>query len=158
MKAASISELKKSLANLDRDELLGACVRLAKYKVDNKELLTYLLMKSDDEEAYADELCDDIDLQIRTANSLQKKTMRKIIRWMEKCLRFSGDKETELQVRIHFCRRLKDRRKTFGRCRVSSNMFAGQLKKIEKALEKVHPDLQFDYRQQMDGLDSILIV
>ena len=129
MKAASIHELKKSLANLDRDELLDACVRLAKYKVDNKELLTYLLIHADDEQGYADAVCDEIDEQLPAAHSIHKKTMRKIVRWMDKYIRYSGNKETELRIRIH-------------------------LKKIEKAMEKLHPDLQFDYRYQMQGLDS----
>lgn len=31
-------------------------------------------------------------------------------------------------------------------------MYATQLKKIDKAIDKVHPDLQFDYNQQMSGL------
>ena len=71
---------------------------------------------------------------------------------MDKSLRFSGDRETELQVRIHFCQRIKDKKIRFGTCRVSANMYATQLKKIEKSIDKVHPDLQFDYAQQMSGL------
>ncbi|MFK8113335.1 MAG: hypothetical protein AB8B91_14115 [Rubripirellula sp.] len=157
MKAATVSELKKSLGKLDHDDLLDACVRLAKFKVDNKELLTYLLMRSHDEQKYADDLCADIDDQIRESKQLPKKTMRKIIRWMDKCLRFSGDKETELLVRIHFCRSTARKRRSFGRCKVSANMYSGQLSKIQKALEKVHPDLQFDFRHQMEGLDEILM-
>ncbi len=156
MKAASVSELKKALAELDHDELLDACVRLAKFKVDNKELLTYLLMKSDDEQRYADDVCAEIDQQLPTAKSIPKKTMRKVIRWIDKYIRYSGDKETELQVRIHFCRRFVDRGMRFGRCKVSANMYAAQLKKIEKAMEKIHPDLQFDFRQEIEGLESLL--
>ena len=71
---------------------------------------------------------------------------------MDKSLRFSGDKETELQVRIHFCQRIKEKRISFGGCRVSQNMYATQLKKIDKAIEKVHPDLQFDFNRQLSGL------
>jgi hypothetical protein len=156
MKAASISELKKSLARLDHDELLGVCVRLAKYKVDNKELLTYLLDKADDEQAYAAEVCDEIARQLPDTRVLHKKTMRKIVRLMDKWIRYSGNKETELEVRIHFCRLFVERRVDFGRCRVKANMYAAQLKKIDKALESVHPDLRFDFRQQMEGIDRFL--
>ncbi len=152
MKAASISQLKKELAKLDREELLDACVRLAKFKVESKELLTYLLFKADDELGYAEDLCDELDRQLIDSGRIHKKTLRKVIRWMDKSLRFSGDKETELQVRIHFCRRIKAKRISFGGCRVSENMYASQLKKIDKALDKVHPDLQFDYKQQLSGL------
>ena len=154
MKAARISELKKELAKLDHDDLFDVCVRLAKFKVESKELLTYLLMKSDDEIGYADELCDEIDANLNAPGRIHKKTLRKIVRWMDKSLRFSGDKETELQVRIHFCRRIQDKRIRFGGCRVSENMYATQLRKIDKAIEKVHPDLQFDYNQQLSEITT----
>ena len=154
MKAASLHELKKLLAQLEHDELLDACVRLAKFKVHNKELLTYLLMKSHDERGYANDLCDEIDRQLPADQLIHKKTLRKTIRWIDKCVRFSGDKETELQVRIHLCRRIVDKKIRFGRCKVSANMYAGQLRKIDKTLEKMHPDIQFDFRHQMEGLDS----
>ena len=156
MKAASVSEIKKALLTLDHDELLHACVRLAKFKVDNKELLTYLLMKSDDEQAYIDEVCAEIDALLPASTSIHKKTMRKIIRWFEKCIRYSGNKETELQIRIHFCAQFVKRRIRFGRCKVSANMYIRQMKKIESALDKVHPDLQFDFRYQMENLESVL--
>ncbi|MFG0262639.1 MAG: hypothetical protein ACF788_09640 [Novipirellula sp. JB048] len=156
MKAATISQLKKALAELDHQELLEACLRLARFKVDNKELLTYLLMQSEDERGYADQVCAALDAQLPNATRIHKKTLRKIVRWMDKRLRYSGDKETELQVRIHFCRRFVDRQIRFGSCRVSANMYTTQLKKIDKAIEKVHPDLQFDFRQEMDGLQSPL--
>ena len=152
MKAATISQLKKELAKLDHDDLLDVCVRVAKFKVESKELLTYLLMRADDEVGYANDLCDEIDQQLSMSGLIHKKTLRKVVRQMDKSLRFSGDRETELQVRIHFCRRIKDKKIRFGTCRVSANMYATQLKKIEKSIDKVHPDLQFDYAQQMSGL------
>ncbi|QDT11154.1 hypothetical protein [Planctomycetes bacterium K23_9] len=152
MKAATISQLKKELVRLDYDDLMDVCVRLAKFKVESKELLTYLLMRSDDELGYANDLCDEIDLQLTTPGRIHKKTLRKVVRWMDKSLRFSGNKETELQVRIHFCRRIKDKKIRFGNCRISANMYATQIKKIDKAIGKVHPDLQFDFTQQMQGL------
>lgn len=155
MKPATIRELKRALAPLPREELLDACLRLAKFKVDNKALLTYLLLKSGDEAGYVDEVCAEIDEQLPVNKIIHKKTLRKIIRTMEKCIRFSGDKETELHIRIHLCRQVIDRDLQWGRCRVSENMYSSQLKKIEKALEKLHPDLQYDYRQLMQGLTPV---
>ena len=152
MNAATISQLKKELVKLDHDDLLDVCLRMAKFKVESKELLTYLLFKADDQAGYANDLCDEIDQLLSVPGQIHKKTLRKVVRWMDKSLRFSGDKETELQVRIHFCRRIKDKKISFGHCRVSANMYATQLKKIDKAIDKVHPDLQFDFNQQMSGL------
>lgn len=149
MKAATIRQLKTHLADLDHDQLIDVCVRLARFKVESKELLTYLLIKAGDEIAYAGELCDQIDEQLNQPGKIHKKTLRKAVRWMDKSIRFSGNKETELQVRIHFCRRIKAMKIRFDGCRVSENMYAAQLRKIEKAIEKVHPDLQFDFGQQV---------
>jgi len=154
MKPATISQLKKTLDPLPREELLDACLRLARFKVDNKELLTYLFLKADDEAAYVDEVCAEIDESLPHAKSVLKKTLRKIIRTLDKRIRHSGNKETELQVRIHFCREIVDRKIRFGQCRVSANMYLTQIKKIEKGLGKVHPDLQFDFRVQLTGLDE----
>ena len=49
MKAASIAELKKELVRREPGELLDACLSLARFKKDNKELLTYLLFLCHDE-------------------------------------------------------------------------------------------------------------
>ncbi len=153
--AASLSELKKALVQLPHDELLAVCVRLTKFKIDNKELLTYLLLKSHDERGYAEGLCDEIDRQFRQ-QPIHQRTLRKIIRWMDRCLRMSGNKETELQVRIHFARCVADIAPKMKRCRVTANLYATQLSKIEKTLDKVHPDLQFDFRHEMADLPANL--
>ena len=52
MKVASINELKQELGNLPADELVEMCVRLAKFKKENKELMNFLLFESHDGEAY----------------------------------------------------------------------------------------------------------
>lgn len=153
MKAASIAELKKGLVRLDQGELLEACLRLARFKKDNKELLTYLLFLSDNEQAYANLLCEEIDEQFSLTPNAHKKTLRKVIRNMDRCLRFSGMKETEIQVRIHFCRALKASDTPFGRSKVMLNMYTGQLKKIRKAIETFHPDLQHDLRYEIRDLE-----
>ena len=51
MKAASISELQKELALLEPKNTAALCLRLAKYKKENKEFLSYLLFDSINENA-----------------------------------------------------------------------------------------------------------
>ena len=153
MKAETISELKKALVRLDQEDLLNAVLRLARFKVENKELLTYLLFMADDEQGYANHLCDEIDeLFIGVDRYMHKKTLRKIIRWMNKCLRFSANKETEIQVRIHFCETLNASRIPYHKARVTLNMYNGQIKKIERAAEKLHEDLRSDIERQLKPL------
>lgn len=153
MKAASIAEIKKALVRLEHGELLEACLRLARFKQDNKELLTYLLFQSWNEPEYANLLCEQINAQFELTPNAHKKTLRKTIRTMDKCLRFSGNRETEVHVRIHFCRTLRSSRTPFQKSRVMLNMYAGQLKKIQKAIEKFHPDVKYEYQQELKKLE-----
>ena len=153
MKAAPIAQIKKRLVQLDQGELLEACLRLARYKKDNKELLTYFLFLSDDEDQFASSLCAEIDSQFSLTPNAHKKTVRKLIRWMNKCLRFSPVKETEIRVRSHFCRALKASKTPFRKSRVMTNMYTGQLKKINQIIDKFHDDLKYDFRQEIKDLD-----
>ena len=152
MKAASIAELKKELVKLEHGDLLEACLRLARFKKDNKELLTYLLFLCQDEQAFANSLCQEIDEQFLLTPNAHKKTLRKVIRWMNKCLRFTKVKDTEIQVRLHFCRSLRSSKTPIRRSKVVTNMYSGQLKKVRTIIEKLHDDIKFDVEQEVERL------
>ena len=153
MQAASIANLKKALVKLDQGELLDACLRLARFKKDNKELLTYMLFLAEDETGYANYLCREIDQYFEETPNAHKKNLRKIIRWMNKCLRLSGNKEKESQVRIHFCRTLNNSETPFRKSRVMTNMYTGQLKKIDQALAKLHEDIRGGFQLEIRELE-----
>lgn len=157
MKAASIHELKKQMVRLDHGDLLEACLRLARFKKDNKELLTYLLFESHDEANYVASVCAEIDESFKSIKHkkslyLAKKSVRKIIRATEKYVRYSGDKDSEVSIRLHFCRVYKSSGIPYKKSKVTINMLQSQLNKIEKALEKLHPDIQHEYRIELDKL------
>ncbi len=156
MKAASLAEIKKRLVKLEQGEMLEACLRLARFKRDNKELLTYLLFAAEDEKAYMASLCAEIDEQFETMNKTSlyyaKKSIRKTIRWMEKFIRYSGNKETEIEVRIHFCKTLHASNVPIHKSKVTWNMLQSQLKKINKALATFHPDIQYEYNNEIERI------
>ena len=52
MKASTINELKQELVNSPAPALVDLCLRLARFKKENKELLTYLLFEAHDTPAY----------------------------------------------------------------------------------------------------------
>ena len=54
MKAATVNELKKELETRNQAQLLSFCLRLAKFKKENKELLTFLLFEAGDIAAYVE--------------------------------------------------------------------------------------------------------
>src|SRR5688572_22328703 len=107
MKAASISDIKKELTEKDERELQALCLRLARYKVENKELLSYLLFEADDEAGYVSAINSEVDEMFETLPQgnvyFIKKALRRILRIVNKHLKYSGIPQTEVEVRLHCC-------------------------------------------------------
>ncbi|MBP9099308.1 MAG: hypothetical protein KBF74_10875, partial [Ferruginibacter sp.] len=61
MKAATVKEIKAALENLPPQELLPLTLRLARFKKENKELLTYLLFDASDERGYVESVKSAVD-------------------------------------------------------------------------------------------------
>lgn len=157
MKAASLHDIKKEMERLDAEALLAFCLRLAKFKKDNKELLTYLLYEADDESGYVAHVKSDMDELFDALvkdNNLYylKKSIRKILRLVNKQIKYSGNKQTELELRVHFCLRLKNSGIKFQKNPVLVNLYNQQIKKILAALTKLPEDLQFDYQRSIQEL------
>ena len=51
MKTASLKEIKTELENVSPALLLELCLKVTKFKKENKELLTYLLFEEHDEKS-----------------------------------------------------------------------------------------------------------
>ncbi|MCK5729821.1 MAG: hypothetical protein KAH68_02020 [Draconibacterium sp.] len=156
MKTASISVIKKELKNLPPEELQTIIARLAKYKKENKELLNYLLFEAENEQAFIQSVKAEIDEQFSNLNRssfyLAKKTLRKVLKTTNKHIRFSGIKETEIQLLIYFCQKLKKSGLNYKSSRVVFNLYINQIKRINKVLAMLHEDLQFDYRDEIENL------
>ena len=61
MKAASLSEIKKELKSIPQEVLVEMALRVAKYKKENKELLSYLLFESHNESSYIDSVKAEVE-------------------------------------------------------------------------------------------------
>lgn len=158
MKAASLSELQKELAALPPKKLLELSIRLVKYKKENKELLSYLIFESHDEKNYIKSVKEQVDVDFanmnRKTNYLTKKSLRKVLRGMNKFIKYSGLKETELELRIYFCAAIRSKRIPIDKSTVLSNLYHREIEKIKILLSKLHEDLQYDYKQELDKLLS----
>lgn len=156
MRTATIAELKSELGNIPAPQLAELCTRLAKFKKENKELLTYLLFEAYDEEAYLQSVKQEISLQFEEMNTsnlyFAKKSLRKILRYAGKIIRFSGSAETEVQLLLFFCHTLKESGIPFETNPVINNMYQNQLKKISKVVAGMHEDLQYEYVKELDRL------
>lgn len=157
MKAATVHELKDELKHRSAAQLVELCNRLARFKKENKELLTYLLFEAHDEEGYKRSVKEEIDFQfseIQKDNSLylQKKSVRKVLRTTNKYARYSGNKTTEIELLLHFCTQLKQSGIKIHNSTALGNLYESQLKKINKLLPSVHEDLQYDYLKAVESL------
>ncbi|MEM9362645.1 MAG: hypothetical protein AAGA43_08425 [Bacteroidota bacterium] len=149
MKTATIAQLKKELQFKSDEELLQLCLRLARFKKENKELLTYLLFEADNETGYIENVKSEIDEQFSLINTNSffyiKKSVRKILRTLKKFIRYSGKKETEVELLLYFCEKLKDFQPSIRRNTTLMNLYERQLIYIEKKIMGLHEDLQFDF-------------
>ncbi|MGB3466432.1 MAG: hypothetical protein WBA74_14225 [Cyclobacteriaceae bacterium] len=156
MKAASLVEIKKVLKTMDEEEMMACCLRLAKFKKDNKELLTYLLFEEKDEGSYIALIKEDIDFAFEEINTnhiyYAKKGVRKILRNVNKYIRYSGKKQTEVEILIYFCETLKKSGIRYRSSTILNNLYQNQVKKIKKALDTLHEDLRFDYQETVESL------
>jgi hypothetical protein len=156
MKAATVNEIKKELEGLEPERTQALCLRLARFKKDNKELLTYLLFEAHDEAGYVESVKREITEQFQEIPNLTvyyvKKSLRRILRMVNKQIKYSGLPTTELAFRIHFCQHIKESAIPIDKSAVLVNLYEQQLKKINQALAKLAEDLRFDYQSEIENL------
>ncbi len=158
MKAVTVNQLKKELITCNPNELVELCLRLSKFKKENKELLTYLLFESNDESGYIESVKDEINEQFENINTNSyfyiKKSVRKILRLIKKFSRYSLKKETEVELLLYFCLKLKEFNPSIQRNTTLMNIYNRQLISIKKTVATLHEDLQYDYQIQIDELQN----
>jgi hypothetical protein len=156
MNSASISEIKKELQRLDADALHAICLRLAKYKKENKELLSYLLSDAHDEAGYIRSVKEDMDVMFVELDGrnlyIVKKMLRKILRMANRQIKYSGISQTELELRIYFCEKVNEAGVPLTAGTVLYNLYQQQLKKITTVLAKLPEDYQVDYTSAIEAL------
>ena len=156
MKTRSISEIKKELAELDKNQLIENCLRIAKYKTDNKALLSYLLFNAGNLTETVEEIKMSITNDFIDVPPLDKhytkKSIRKVLRSTLKYAKFIQNKEIEIELLIHFCNEYKKKGLSFSHQPIILNIYFAQIKKIEKLILSLHEDLQYDYKKELDQL------
>ena len=157
MKGASLKEIKTELEIIPPQELVMILLRLGRYKKENKELLTYLLFEAINEQSYISAVKTEIDMQLLNLNTsnffLAKKTIRKIIRTAKKFIKYSGSKQTEIEILMHACNEIKHAGINIHKSPALTNIYTSQLKKINAALATLHEDLQYDYIKEVTELE-----
>ncbi len=157
MKAVTIKKIKDELSDKSASELMDLCLHLSKFKKENKELLTYLLFESHDEESYILSVKERIDFLFEDINIKSffyiRKSARKILTLTKKYIRYSKKKETEAELLIYYCKKLKDFSPSIRQSSRLLNVYQTQLKMIKKAVGTLHEDLQYDYKMEIEDLE-----
>ncbi|MGK0253995.1 MAG: DNA repair photolyase [Mariniflexile sp.] len=156
MKAVTLKEIKQELNTLSTDDVQELCLRLSRFKKENKELLTYLLFESHNEERYIESVKSYIDEQFELINTSSyfyiRKSARKILSNTKKYVRYSQNKETEVALLLYFCQKLKDFSPSIIYSLQLQNMYNRQLLLIKKLVATFHEDLQYDFNLMLEAL------
>ena len=158
MKTATVRELKQELMHKTDRELVELCLRLSKFKKENKELLTYLLYEADNEDGYILNVKENIDQEFSEINTSSyyfiKKSVRKILRNTKKYIRYSKIKETEVELLLYFCEVLKEMKPSYNRNTVLINLLDRQISIVKKKVATMHEDLQYDYEREIEKIED----
>ncbi|MFD0988553.1 hypothetical protein ACFQ1R_00465 [Mariniflexile jejuense] len=156
MKAVSLKEIKQELNTLSTNEIQELCLRLSRFKKENKELLTYLLFESHNEDGYIQSVKSYIDEQFELINTASyfyiRKSARKILTNTKKYIRYSQNKETEVALLLYFCQKLKAFSPSIKYSTQLQNMYNRQLLLIKKLITTLHEDLQYDFNLILEDL------
>lgn len=157
MKSATIQEIKTELKTIPASSLTELCLRLAKFKKDNKELLTYLLFEATDEPNFIATVKQEMDesfTELPKSNLyLTKKTLRKILRTTTKQIRYMSSPQAEVELLTYFCRKIRDTKIPIRDSPVLTNLYRQQVKKIRSVIDTLHEDLQYDFLRALEGLE-----
>jgi exopolyphosphatase/pppGpp-phosphohydrolase len=157
MRSATVHELKQELLNMPATELTELCLRLAKFKKENKELLTFLLFEAHNEQGYVQSVKKEIDEEFTQINHNNlyyvKKTLRKILRIINKHIRYTGSSQATIELLIYFLQSIKEAGIPIQKNTIIANLYKGQLEKINKTLLSLHEDLQYDYSSSIVALE-----
>lgn len=156
MKAARVKAIKEELESRSREELSDLCLKLSKFKKENKELLTYLLFEADNENLFIISIQEEIDLEFENINRKSyyfiKKSIRKILRNTKKNIRYSKKKQTEVELLLYFCKKLKKFDPSISNSIPLTRIFDREILKVEKIIKTLHPDLKYDYESEIGSI------
>ncbi len=159
MESPKLATLKKELNFLEAPELKELCLRLAKHKTENKELLHFLLFYGDKKDLYVEDVkniltsgFDDLHPSVYTAT----KQIRKVLRLANKHIKFIATKHLEAEIVSSFCEDFIKHTIATTHQKATIGILFNQLKRLQRIIAKLDDDLQFDYQGKFDELIKLL--
>ncbi|WP_143525181.1 hypothetical protein [Labilibacter marinus] len=158
IKINTVHTIKKELEQMPKELIVEHCLRMAKYKKDNKELLNYLLFEADNELDYINTIKEEIETEFLSIDKntfyYTKKNIRRILRVVTKHIKHSGKKETAIELLICFCLNMQNCGVSFKESKVMVNLYERQVKNINKALNTLHEDIRIDFEDDIDNINE----
>ena len=156
MNTPKLVDIKKALKHCSREELIELNIRLAKHKVENKELLHYVLFDAQNETQFVEQIKNFINdefAEINTKNYYwMRKSIRKVLKDIKKYIRFSKNKDTEIELLLHFLAQMLQLQPDVMKDKRLRNLYERNLLMVDKKISGVHEDLQYDYQLQREKL------
>jgi hypothetical protein len=149
----SLNEIKSALKTLKPQQLQEYLLRMAKYKKENKELLSFILFLEQDISQFVKDVKHEIDLAFDSlhisSTYLSAKGLRKILKFINKFIKFTGSKEVELELLIYLCLKIKRSPIRLRSSVVLTNLYRRQMERAVKAMTALHEDKQHDYATEL---------
>lgn len=157
MKAKSLRELREELVYAEKQDLVDFCLQLARFKLENKELLTYELFYKHNKDLYLSEIEAHIDKEFDGLNDASyfylKKGVQRINRHVKKYIRIAKNPEIEVHLLLYFLKKFTNYEPDLLKDRILNNMYHREYKLVKNRIEKLHPDLQFDYDKVLEEVE-----
>ncbi|PJJ84812.1 hypothetical protein [Mucilaginibacter auburnensis] len=150
-----LQDIKKEIQHLSALQLTDLCLRLARHKKENKELIAYLLFEADNQAAFIEKVKAEVGFmfsQMPVQSYNAAKYMRKILRLIGKYVKFIAEKEAEIELLLNFCNnylQYADRKSSYKPLRL---ILTRQIEKIKTTIAKLHEDVQADFISEYDQL------
>jgi hypothetical protein len=150
-----LQQIKKELQHLPAEQLADLCLRLARYKKENKELLAYLLFEAHNEPDFIESVKAEAGFmfsQLPAQSYFTAKALRKILKMLTKYTKFMASKTAEIDLVLNFCQNYLQyviRQTSHKPIRL---ILTRQIEKLRTAIGKLHEDLQFDYSEDYNKL------
>jgi hypothetical protein len=158
MYTAGVKEIRQELEAQSAKELINIIQRLARFKKENKELLTFLLFEAHDIDTHLAAVREELLASMLDIHPdrvyLAKKTIRKTLRIANKHVKLIGSKSAEAEIRLHVCRLLQQSSLPIDRNPVLLRIFQTQLRTARKAIAALHEDLQWELLREADRLEA----
>lgn len=156
MKIASLTEIKKTLHHVSEKELIAIISDLAKFSVDNKRYLYFQLYGREQPDLFEsmvkEALLEEFDKANTNYAHVAKKSAQKIRRLLNKYLKYSKDKAIKAELIAFFCEQMIEYEYLSFHHPVIHNLYAVQIGKMEKLVQGLHEDLQFDFETKIADL------